>query len=458
MRRERNSRKRPAPARRRYVLIAAALLAAAALTVILAQPPADVAVSPATLKPRTAGSEVEALAQIAPHTRPGAYNLLVERYLPLRAGPDAQSEVIGRITAGDQVTVLDWVGAYTLVRSNRTGVTGYAVGGFLAPAEADAFLAREGVVDVSQQLYGYDDMRADLAALRERYPDLLALGSIGTTPDGREIPVAVAGNPDASVHFLIHASIHAREYMCTLLVMKQLEAFLSEYETGDPALRDVVFHVIPMANPDGVAISQQGPEAIADPALHEGLVRIYEREREAGNTDLSQRDYFSKWKANARGVDLNCNYDARWEDIGGPSDPSSSGYKGEAPESEPETQALARYTREHRFAGTISYHAYGSGYFWDFGQQGALREKTRRLAWLVQSVSGYLPLEEILGGDSAGGYKDWAIEKMSIPSLTIEIGTTSCPMSIREFPSLWERNREIWTVAAQWAAGTAVIG
>ena len=254
--------------------------------------PADVVVSP----PRSAQDRRPRSRRLrrSRRTRVPALTICWQRYPPLRAGPDAQSEVIGRITAGDQVTVLDWVGAYTLVRSNRTGVTGYAVGGFLAPAEADAFLAREGVVDVSQQLYGYDDMRADLAALRERYPDLFTLGSIGTTPDGREIPVAVAGNPDASVHFLIHASIHAREYMCTLLVMKQLEAFLSEYETGDPALRDVVFHVIPMANPDGVAISQQGPEAIADPALHEGLVRIYER-GEAGHTDLSQR-LLSKWK------------------------------------------------------------------------------------------------------------------------------------------------------------------
>jgi hypothetical protein len=45
------------------------------------------------------------------------------------------------------------------------------------------------------------------------------------------------------------------------------------------------------------------------------------------------------------------------------------------------------------------------------------------------------------------------LDALGIPSLTVEIGTTSCPVNIREFPTVWERNRQVWAVAAQWAVG-----
>lgn len=52
--------------------------------------------------------------------------------------------------------------------------------------------------------YTYEQMCADLEALRTRYPKLISVSSIGTSVEGREIPVFTlgtgAGGPDLRHH------------------------------------------------------------------------------------------------------------------------------------------------------------------------------------------------------------------------------------------------------------------
>lgn len=409
-------------------------------------------------------TEVEALGEFETHAQAATYLVRAEKYLTLRSQPSAQGEEIGRILPGKEVQVLDWQGAYYLVRVAETGQEGFVLGGYLVSTQPDAFITSGGIVDVTRQQYGYDEMTADLEELNKRYPDLLSLSVIGVSLDGRDIRVAVAGNPQAARHILIQACIHGREYMSALLVMKQLEYFLSEYATGaydDPELsymKNTAFHVVPMSNPDGAEISMRGPGAITDITLRNGLLSIYHADIEKTETKPAREQYYRKWKANARGVDLNLNFDAGWNELTGAEAASSSGYPGPAPASEPESQALINYAQLFVFDATISYHAYGSGYYWDYRQRGRLRDQTRSLAWLVQSVTGYLSLEDLMGEPSGGGFKDWAIECLRIPSLTVEIGTTSSPLDIREFPTIWERNRGVWETIARWAENGRRIG
>ena len=58
--------------------------------------------------------------------------------------------------------------------------------------------------------------------------------------------------------------------------------------------------IVPMLNPDGVEIAQHGARG----CLHLAK-RIY---------DLCD-GHFERWQANARGVDLNHNFDAGWEKL-----------------------------------------------------------------------------------------------------------------------------------------------
>ena len=44
-------------------------------------------------------------------------------------------------------------------------------------------------------------MMQDLAALVTTYPDTLSLGSIGSSEEGRDLPVVLLGDPDAEYPF-----------------------------------------------------------------------------------------------------------------------------------------------------------------------------------------------------------------------------------------------------------------
>ena len=153
--------------------------------------------------------------------------------------------------------------------------------------------------------------------------------------------------------------------------------------------------------------------------------------------------YYRKWKANARGVDLNRNFQAFWEeyhDLKG--QPSREGYKGQAPEDQEESKALAELTRQEKFQRTVSYHSSGEVIYWDFGQKGEFR----RIAATLES--GYSGSQDTaagrLGLPGSAGYKDWAVKERKIPSLTIEIGKAESPLPPSAFREILRRNRGVW--------------
>lgn len=286
--------------------------------------------------------------------------------------------------------------------------------------------------------YSYAQLREDLAALGLRYPDTLRVGVIGETREGRELYAAVAGAPGARRHVLIQGAMHGREHMTAPLVMMQLERLLSR---GVPA--GFNFHMIPMANPDGVAISQtETGGALVD--------EIYRADIRSGYAGPPKRSALREWKANAAGVDLNRNFDAQWERVDTRPAPSAEGYRGPHPESEPETRALAAYTARFPFEATLSYHATGSEIYYEFGPPGPVNERSRSLAEAVNRLTRYTLTPD--DGSSFGGYKDWAIEKRGIPSLTIEVGKEETPLPLGEYPDIWRRNRGVPWAVADWLA------
>ena len=278
--------------------------------------------------------------------------------------------------------------------------------------------------------YTYELMQRDLAALKKKYPDTLQMEVVGRSRQNRAIYAARAGDFEADRHVLIQAGIHGREYMTTLLAMRQLQRLL---ERGVP--EGTLVHILPMTNPDGVTISQKGE---ATP----WLTAVYERDVYFNHTELPLKQYLRAWKANAAGVDINRNFDAQWHRIDGTVDaPSFAYYRGTAPESEPETRALVEYAKKYPFQATISYHATGSEIYYDFGDNDAVNHVGYQLACAVALATGYEIVPD--DGTSFGGFKDWAIEKLSIPSLTIEIGKRRTPLPGYEFFSIWNKNKDV---------------
>ena len=88
------------------------------------------------------------------------------------------------------------------------------------------------IVDASKRLYSYDEMIEDLLLLELHYSAHVSVCSVGKSLDNREIYCAVLGDEAAEKQIVIHAGIHGREYMTSLLTMRQLEYYLSYYDTA----------------------------------------------------------------------------------------------------------------------------------------------------------------------------------------------------------------------------------
>ncbi len=188
--------------------------------------------------------------------------------------------------------------------------------------------------------------------------------------------------------------------------------------------------ILPLTNPDGALLSQTGLESV--PKEERERLIFYNE----GSTD------FSLWKANGRGVDLNVNFPARWGT--GVKNARTAGrehYIGKSPFSEPETRALKEFTEEIRPDYTVSYHTKGEEIYWYFYQSLHTCPRHKALASVLSRSTGY-PLANAKG--SAGGYKDWCIQRFQIPAFTVEVGKDSLPHPLgnKAIEDIVEKNGE----------------
>lgn len=358
-----------------------------------------------------------------------------QEYLTLRKTPYVNGDPIGKVKAGETVTVLGWHEKFAFIDQN--GTQGYVLSDYLAPESQWVITDMLSVVKPTVT-YSYKQMQADIAALAEKYPDLLQVGSIGKSELGRDLTLLKVGDPNAEKQVIIHAAIHAREHVTTWAVMAMVEYWLSQNMAG---CENTCFHIIPMLNPDGVHLAQTG-------VYTDLQQQIYQNDKAKGNTGSGKWVYAATWKANGLGVDLNRNFDAAWKTTSSRKDPSSERYKGEAPNSAAETAALVNYTLALMPDATISYHSTGSIIYYEYGNKKGVNAASKSLGQSVLAVTGYPLIGQ--GGLDAGGYKDWCMDVLEIPSLTIEIGCNGCPLPEREIHSIFARNLRVLPAIARW--------
>ena len=53
-------------------------------------------------------------------------------------------------------------------------------------------------------------------------------------------------------------------------------------------------------------------------------------------------------------------------------------------------------------------------------------------------------------GIDGAGYKDWVMDELGIPSITVEIGVDETPLALREIYSIFVRNYFILPAIARW--------
>lgn len=263
---------------------------------------------------------------------------------------------------------------------------------------------------------------------------------IGHSLLGRPIyAIKLGGGPDC---ILLQGAHHAREWPTARVLMRMLRLYAwSAFERKELAGFDVARVIgrcgiwfVPLVNVDGVALARQGLEAIPEDHREQVL------ELNNGSDD------FRRWKANIRGVDLNLQYPARWDQLPGFYDmPRWAYYPGSEPLSEPEARAMARFTRQVEPRVTLSFHSSGQTIY--YPQDVPYPELARELG----ALTGY---EEQPLDDPAGGFTDWVVHEFQRPAFTLELGPFVGPKNLlpRQLVPEWRRVRLTGLLMARRAA------
>ena len=235
---------------------------------------------------------------------------------------------------------------------------------------------------------------------------------------------------------LIQGGIHAREYITSLLMVEQARNLFN-----NDLVKGGGIYFIFNTDPDGAALVLDGLSSVPCEITKQYLTL-------ANNGS----ENFSQYKANINLVDLNTNFDANW---GGGSQnvtcPSTEDFIGFYPNSEREVNSLIDFTLKNKPLLTISYHTKGNVIFYGFeGQSEANRNRDFEIGNRFSELTGY-PL--ILTENSTGGYKDWAIQKLTIPSYTFEVGDENLPhpIGIENLPEIYIRNKDVPLLALELA-------
>lgn len=287
------------------------------------------------------------------------------------------------------------------------------------------------------------DMMEVLEIFSERYEEL-AVTSLGKSILGREIPMLQLGRGRRKAIYI--GAHHGMEGMTTALLLRFANEFCELYRTGSVVDKIPVkalfearsIYVVPMLNPDGVEYALHGLSA--EHPMRERVLAMN-----------GGREDFGRWQANARGVDLNHNYNAGFAEykrlegemgiLGG----APTRYSGECPESEPEVGYLCNFLR---FSGdfdlALSLHTQGEEiYSTSLGESLPLGD---RIGNCLAALCEYR-LAKPDGPAAFGGFTDWFIREFGKPSFTVECGKGTNPLPFSDFPMTYLRIRKMLFMA-----------
>lgn len=294
--------------------------------------------------------------------------------------------------------------------------------------------------------YTYEIMQSNIQSLKNRYL-FLETGNVGYSVLGKPIPYIKIGKGEKEV--LYNASLHANEWIVSVLLMKFVEDFSKAYEKQEKIYKylateifdQTTIYIVPMMNPDGVNLVTGATSPTSN---------VYKNFQNIAN-NFPNIPFPLGWKANFNGVDLNLQFPAGWERAReikfaqGYTKPSPRDYVGEGPLTEPESLALYRFTLLHNFRLILAYHTQGEVIYWKYGN--FLPEESEYIGRLFADSSGYR-LDLTPPESAYAGYKDWFIQEYDRPGYTIEAGLGENPLPLSQFPKIYHDNIGILVLGA----------
>lgn len=264
----------------------------------------------------------------------------------------------------------------------------------------------------------FENLTSELESLKKVAPFV----EYGKSKLNEPLLAFVLGNLHSKRPLLIQASIHAREYITSFMAIELVKKFVA-------LSIDYPLIVVPLANPDGVRICLEGANFIESGSKRDIVQRILQ---------VAPKELY---KANANGVDLNCNFDAGW---GSGSQnvfdkPSFANFVGYYPNSEKETQALISLTKKYNPFLTLSLHTKGEVVYYGYlGQSKKTKQEQEKFLPIIEKSSGY---KGIFTTKSGGGYKDYCLLNLDTTGFTIEFGGAflSHPLDLKYLDGLFDK-------------------
>ena len=252
---------------------------------------------------------------------------------------------------------------------------------------------------------------------------------------GIEIANDVDAKDDGRPTYFVMGMHHAREWPSAEAALEF--AYLLLQGNGSDAritqiLRRERVVIVPMVNPDGFVESR---EAAFDPADESGVSTLqtvegvallggsfaYRRKNCDGAVPSGDFPCTLQW-----GVDINRNYGNGWGGPGAGSDPITQSYRGTGPFSEPESRAVAAFTRSRAVTNLISLHNVAALVLRPPGlHDGGLapdEQAMKRLGDAMASDTGYTSQYSWQLYDTSGTTEDYTYAAEGGYGYTIEIG------------------------------------
>ncbi|KAK6065620.1 zinc carboxypeptidase [Seiridium cupressi] len=198
----------------------------------------------------------------------------------------------------------------------------------------------------------YADHLQFLSDVQAAFPNNSEIVTVGQTFEKRTITgihLWGSGGKSSKPAIYYHATVHAREWIATMVAEYILYQLVSGYSGGTTStfLNNFDFYIIPVINADGFAYSQSTD-------------RLWRKNRQT-RTGIT-----------AVGTDINRNWPSHWDVAGGASTtPSADDYKGQAACDTPECKVLTTFSNNvataHGITWYIDFHSYAKAILLPYG-------------------------------------------------------------------------------------------